>query len=207
MSKQGTRQCHRSWLKSTRVVKKKKNKTRIEQFHVWLQNCSRRTRQQKIGQLSSLRPGSIDSDSLSTLVVKWEQLGVPECDMGENTAEACARKKTLNTASKIPIAFIWLKELTTTNSVDVHLLWDPGCESVQLTSGWESNTVPSPLYCGCKDTQASFYLSFFFFSASSSITLKLVGRQKPSRLHLTGSKTNFKIVAKATGEQIWSHLD
>lgn len=51
------------------------------------------------------------------------------------------------------------------------------------------------------------FFFFPFFITSSTIALKLVGRQKPSRLHLTGSETNFRIVAKVTGEQIWSHLD
>lgn len=113
-------------------------------------------------------------------------------------------------ASKIPTAFIWPKA-PARESVDMHLLWDSGFRSVLLNSGLESNSVPWLLYSGCEDTQASFYLSFFFFFpffiTSSTIALKLVGRQKPSRLHLTGSETNFRIVAKVTGEQIWSHLD
>ena len=37
--------------------------------------------------------GSIDSDSLSTFVLIWEQLGVPECDMGWNTTKPHAWKK------------------------------------------------------------------------------------------------------------------
>lgn len=119
-------------------------------------------------------------------------------------------RESPHVASKIPTAFIWPKA-PARESVDMHLLWDSGFRSVLLNSGLESNSVPWLLYSGCEDTQASFYLSFFFFFpffiTSSTIALKLVGRQKPSRLHLTGSETNFRIVAKVTGEQIWSHLD
>lgn len=50
--------------------KYRKKKEKLDSFHHW-------------------GLGSIDSDSLSTLVQKWEQLWVPECDMAWNTAEAC----------------------------------------------------------------------------------------------------------------------
>lgn len=63
------------------------------------------------------------------------------------------------------------------------------------------------MYCGCEDTGFSLSALFSPFFTSSTIALKLGGRQKHSRLHLTDSKTNFRIVAKATGEQIWSHMD
>lgn len=72
--RKGKERCHGSWVKSTWS---EKNKTRIELFHVQLQNWRGRSRQRKIQKkkekLDSFHHwglGSIDSDSLSTLVQK-----------------------------------------------------------------------------------------------------------------------------------------
>lgn len=153
--------------------------------------------------------GFIDSDSLSTSVLKWEQRALPECDTGGNTAEACARQKPPPPPpgcllKKKPTAFIWLKALTAGKALTC------GCYAIQAGEVFnltlaEKATLSHSCCTAAVEIQASSYLSMFL--TSSSITLKLVGRQKPNRLHFTGSKTNFKIVAKATGEQIWSHLD
>uniref|UniRef100_A0A0S7EL67 PPUP9150 n=1 Tax=Poeciliopsis prolifica TaxID=188132 RepID=A0A0S7EL67_9TELE len=44
-----------------------------------------------------------------------------------------------------------------------------------------------------------------FLPASSHLNRE--GDRKPSWPHFTGSKTNFKIGAKASEERIWSHMD
>lgn len=85
-------------------------------------------------------PGSIDSDSLSTSVLMWEQRGVPECDMGWNTAEACAWKKENPPMlpQKTPTAFIWLKALATETLTWTYYEIQAG---EVFNTGWESNTV------------------------------------------------------------------
>lgn len=76
-----------------------------------------------------------------------------------------------------------------------------------MNTGWK--VVLLLLLChSSEDTQASLSAPFFFFFKPPLPShLNWSGGNKHSRLHLTASKTNFGIVVKATGEQIWSHLD
>lgn len=76
-------------------------------FNYKLEKEKKKNSQEKKEKLDSFHHcglGSIDSDSLSTLVQKWEQLGVPECDMAWNTAGACIleERKSPHVASKNP---------------------------------------------------------------------------------------------------------
>lgn len=169
-----------------------------------------REKKEKIGQLSSLGPGlywfwqliNIGAEVRTTMST-WVWHGLKHC-----WGLCLGDRESPHVASKIPTAFIWPKAKEKVLTCTYY-----GIQALEVFYWTAAGKVT--VFHGCctvavKNTQASFYLSFlfsFFFITSSTIALKLVGRQKPSRLHLTGSETNFRIVAKVTGEQIWSHLD